>query len=399
LIETIPLAYSDPMQTVTQAQVRKIALFSQKLHSRHECGKGLDGTLAAIDHLGYVQIDTLAVVERAHSHTLWNRVNGYLPEHLNQLQLSGKIFEHWAHALAYLPTADFRYSLPMMNRIANGESHWYTKNPKETNKVLRRITSEGPLRAKDFTDKKTSDAMWSRSPSKRALEQLFMEGTLMIHKRVNFHKVYDLTERVLEREVDTSVPTTEQLCRHLLTRFLNANGLGHLREVTYLRKGLNTAMKTVANEMVESGDIINVICGGIEYYCLPDALEQADNKLPSGLLRILSPFDNAVIQRKRILQLFNYDYQIECYVPKAKRKFGYFCLPLLYNNSLVARMDAKADRKNRDFHIAHLHLEKSIRSLDRFYSQLLAELKRFADFNGCDNIVLHKVSGAPRPHW
>ncbi|MFT4813887.1 MAG: hypothetical protein ACI9WR_001193 [Paracoccaceae bacterium] len=399
MIEIKPLAYSDPMQTVTQAQARKIALFSQKLHSRHEFDKGMDGTLAAIDHLGYVQIDTLAVVERAHSHTLWNRVNGYLPEHLNQLQLSGKIFEHWAHALAYLPTADFRYSLPMMNRIANGESHWYTKNPKETNKVLHRITSEGPLSAKDFTDKKSSDTTWSRSPSKRALEQLFMEGTLMIRKRVNFHKVYDLTERVLEREVDTSVPTTQELCQHLLTRFLNANGLGHLREVTYLRKGLNAAMKTVANEMVESGNIINVIFGGIEYYCRPDALEQADNKLPSGLLRILSPFDNAIIQRKRIFQLFDYDYQIECYVPKEKRKFGYFCLPLLYNNSLVARIDAKADRKNRDLHIAHLHLEKPIQSLDRFYSKLLAELKRFADFNGCDNIVLHKVSGAPGPHW
>jgi uncharacterized protein YcaQ len=387
------------MQTLSQNQARKIALSSQKLHSRQQFGEGVGATLAAISHLGYVQIDTLTVVERAHSHTLWNRVNGYLPEHLNQLQLSGKIFEHWAHALAYLPTADFRYSLPMMKSIANGESHWYTKNSKETNKVLGRITSEGPLSAKDFTDKKTSDAMWSRSPSKRALEQLFMEGTLMIHKRVNFHKVYDLTERVLEHEVDTSVPTTEELCRHLLTRFLNANGLGHLREVTYLRKGLNAVMKTVANEMVESGDIINVISGGIEYFCLSGALEQADNKLPSGLIRILSPFDNAVIQRKRILQLFDYDYQIECYVPKAKRKFGYFCLPLLYNNSLVARMDAKADRKNRDLHIAHLYLEKPIRSLDWFYSKLLAELKRFANFNGCDNIVLREVSGAPRPPW
>lgn len=387
------------MHTLTQNEARKIALFSQQLHSRREFGKGIDGTLAAIDHLGYVQIDTLAVVERAHSHTLWNRVEDYLPEHLNQLQVSGEIFEHWAHALAYLPTSDFRYSLPMMNRIANGENHWYPKNTKETNKVLRRITGEGPLSAKDFTDKKTSDAMWTRSPSKRALEQLFMEGTLMISRRVKFHKVYDLTERVLGDEVDTRVPTTDEFCRHLLTRFLKANGLGHLREITYLRKGLNSAMKTVADEMLESGDIVNVMLNNIEYFCLPSALELADQKLPSGLLRILSPFDNAVIQRKRLLQLFDYDYQIECYVPKAKRKFGYFCLPILYNNSLVARIDAKTDRKSRQLHIIHLHIEKPVRSQDRFYSKLRAELKRFADFNGCDNIVLHEVSGASRPDW
>lgn len=387
------------MQSLSQNQARKIALFSQHLHSRREFDKGIDGTLATVNHLGYVQIDTLAVVERAHSHTLWNRVDGYSPEHLDQLQLSGKIFEHWAHALAYLPTSDFRFSLPMMNRIANGENHWYPKNPKETNKVLRRITDEGPLSAKDFTDKKTSDAMWSRSPSKRALEQLFMEGTLMISKRVKFHKVYDLTERVLGNDVDTSEPTAGELCRHLLSRYLQANGLGQLREITYLRKGLNSAMKIVADEMLESGEVVNVMLNDTEYYCMPSALEQTENKLPSGLLRILSPFDNAVIQRKRLLQLFDYDYQIECYVPKAKRRFGYFCLPILYNNSLVARIDAKADRKARELHVFQLHIEKPVRSLDRFYGKLWTELKRFADFNGCDNIVLHEVAGAGRPDW
>lgn len=400
-LKVLSFNYKAPtqMHTLTPHEARKIALFSQCLHSRREFMKGIDGTLAAINHLGYVQIDTLAVLERAHSHTLWNRVNGFDPEHLNQLQVGGKIFEHWAHALAYLPTSDFRYSLPMMNRIANGENHWHPKNPNETNKVLRRIRDEGPLSAKDFSDKKTSSAMWSRSPSKRALEQLFMEGTLMIPKRVNFHKVYDLTERVLGDEVDTTVPTANEFCRHLIRRFLRANGLGQIKEISYLRKGLNTAMKTVADEMVESGDIIKILLNGIEYFCPHDALEQADRKLPNGLLRILSPFDNAIIQRRRLLQLFDYDYQIECYVPKAKRRFGYFCLPILYNNALVARIDAKALRESRELHIFQLHVEKPLRSLDQFYSRLSIELTRFASFNGCDDVVLHEVSGAPRPNW
>jgi uncharacterized protein YcaQ len=133
------------MQTLTLSEARKIALFSQQLHSRREFSRGREGALEAINHLGYLQIDTLAVVERAHSHTLWNRVPGFKSEFLDQLQLSGDVFEHWAHALAYLPMSDFRFSLPMMNRIASGGSHWYPKNSKETNKVLKRIKEEGPL--------------------------------------------------------------------------------------------------------------------------------------------------------------------------------------------------------------------------------------------------------------
>lgn len=393
---------SQPL-TITLSEARRIALMSQRLNSRQELGNGVQGTLAAIEHLGYVQIDTLAVVERAHSHTLWNRVSGFEPKHIDQLQQNGKIFEHWAHALAYLPIYDFRFSLPMMKRIAAGESHWYQKDPKQTRKVLKRIKEEGPLSAKDFTDKRTSDAMWSRSPSKRALEQLFMEGELMIPKRNNFHKVYDLTERVLASDVNTAIPSTKELCRHLILRYLKAHGIGQVKEFYYLRKGLGEAIKNSVAELVEAGDIVplNIRCGKIqiEGYGLPAAAALAQTKLPAGLVRILSPFDNAVIQRKRLSALFDYDYQIECYVPKAKRQFGYFCLPILYNNSFVGRIDAKAERQKRVFTIAHLYVEKPLRSLTRFYERLATELERFAKFNQCDGFALDKISGAQRPNW
>lgn len=385
--------------SLTQNQARKIVLVSQSLHSHRGFAKGAKGTLAAIEHLGYVQIDTLAVVERAHSHTLWNRVPSFRPSHIDQLQQEGKIFEHWAHALAYLPIDDFRFSLPMMNRIANGEIHWYKKNNAETKRVLKRIQEEGPLSAKDFDDKKASTDMWSRSPSKQALEQLFMEGKLMIPQRVNFHKVYDLTENVLPEGVSTELPTTEELCRHLISSFLRAHGIGQLSEIAYLRKGLKSAIKLVAAQMEEDGEISKVVVDETDYYCLPSALELANKTLPSGLVRILSPFDNAVIQRKRLLQLFDYDYQIECYVPKAKRKFGYFCLPILYNSSLVGRIDAKAVRSTGELQLLHLHIEKPVRQLDSFYSKLHKELQRFARFNGCSELTVQKVSGAAAPQW
>ncbi|PCJ28658.1 MAG: hypothetical protein COA96_00295 [SAR86 cluster bacterium] len=386
--------------SLSRSDARKLILNSQRLHSRRCFGKGVDASLQAIEHLGYVQIDTLSVVARAHLHTLWNRVESFVPEHIDLLQQERRVFEHWSHALAILPMKDYRYSLPMMNRIASGETHWYPKNSKETRKVLKRITEEGPLQAKDFDDKSHSKGMWARAPSKLALEQLFMEGKLMISGRVNFHKVYDLRERVLPADVDTREPTEEELCRHLITGFLRAHGVAKLKEMSYLRKGLSPTMLKIAKEMEEDGLIVNVEIAGDDYFCQGNVDEQLRDIRPNNKLRILSPFDNAVIQRKRVKQIFDFDYQIECYVPKTKRKYGYFCLPILRNNKLLGRLDAKASRKEKVFHILQLHIEKPIRNLDGFYAALLSEIKRFAAFDNCNKIQLHNITGTKiRPKW
>ncbi len=371
---------------------RKITLASQRLASRRSFGSGVDATLRAVEHLGYVQIDTLSVVARAHLHTLWNRVADFQPGHIGQLQERGEVFEHWAHALAILPMRDFRFSLPMMRRIASGETHWHPKDKKETNKVLRRIREEGPLTAKDFKDKKSSDAMWARSKSKLALEQLFMEGELMIPRRVNFHKVYDLRDRVLPEGVDTTMPSLDEHCRHLIASFLRANGLGQLREMHYLRKGLGAAMTTAALAMVEEGLILPVKVVGRPYYCDPEIPQMLKRPISRPKLRLISPFDNAVIQRKRLAELFDFDYQIECYVAKPKRKYGYFCLPVLRGNRFVARLDAKANRRAGTFHVLQLHLEPSLKNVDSFLMELQTELEKFAAFDACNKIKMCEIS-------
>ncbi|MDP6414118.1 MAG: crosslink repair DNA glycosylase YcaQ family protein [Gammaproteobacteria bacterium] len=274
-------------------------------------------------------------MQRAHLHTLWNRVEGFKPEHIDSLQKQGKVFEHWAHALAILPMKDYRFSLPMMNRIASGEVHWFPKSSKETDRVMRRIRAEGPLTPSDFDDKPSSKAMWARSPSKMALEQLFIEGELMVPCRRNFQKVYDLRERVLPEGVDTSVPTETELCQHLISSFLRTHGLGQLKEMRYLRKGMGSTMGSTALQMEEEGTIVQLSIAGRDYYCEPALLELLDTKPLRSSLRVLSPFDNAVIQRDRIKRLFNFNYQIECYVKKENRNYGYFCLPLLHRNRLI----------------------------------------------------------------
>ena len=385
---------------LSAAAARKLLLHSQRLHSKRRFGSGVDATLDAIEHLGYVQIDTLSVVARAHLHTLWNRLTGFSPTHIDQLQRDGRVFEYWSHALAILPMKDFRYALPMMNRIANGDVHWYPKDTRQTRTALERIKAEGPLSSKDFDSSKSSKSMWSRSPSKIALEQLFMEGKLMISHRVNFHKFYDLRERVLPSEIDTSVPGTEELCRFLIRSFLRCHGLAQVREMAYLRKGLGPSMQRVAREMAEDKEIVPVRVGQRDYYSQAHSLELLSSRLPRSSFRILSPFDNAIIQRKRVGDLFDFDYQIECYVKRDKRKYGYFCLPLLHRNRLVGRLDAKADRKCGILHLLHLQLEESVSNKPAVFDALGPELRRFAKFNGCGELRLHRLTGSSiTPEW
>lgn len=288
----------------------------------------------------------------------------------------------------------------MMNRIAAGENHWYPRESKHTKRVLKRITEEGPLSSKDFDDKVGSKEMWARSPSKRALEQLFMDGTLMIPQRRNFHKVYDLRERVLPDHVDTRTPTTQEYCQHLISSYVRSHGFGQIKEAIYLRKGLGKIAKQVAQQMLEENLVGSLQVGDQQYLCSPDALELLDSAAPRSRLRILNPFDNAVIQRQRVSDLFAFDYQIECYVPKQKRKYGYFSLPILQGNKLVARMDAKASRKDKVLHIFHLALEDNIKNQQRFFDALYVELQRFLKFNACESIQIHKLSGAKqKPNW
>jgi uncharacterized protein YcaQ len=220
-----------------------------------------------------------------------------------------------------------------------------------------------------------------------------MEGELMIPFRRGFQKVYDLRERVLPDWVDTSTPNSSEFARNLINSHLQAHGFGAAKEIAYLRKGMGAAVKQTLLEMAEADEVMPVMVSGRLYYCQPDLLELADQALPRAGFRILSPFDNAIIQRRRTLELFDFDYQIECYVRKENRKFGYFCLPLLFRNRLVGRLDAKADRASGTLQLLHLQLDAQSGDRESFYRSFLPELRRFASFNGCKNLQLRRISG------
>ena len=214
-------------ESLSITEARKLVLLSQRIPPKKHAGKPVDASLSAIEQLGYVQIDTISVIQRTHHHTLWNRNPQYLSSHLETLMAEKKIFEYWSHAAAYLPMRDYRFSLPRKHAIKSGkDNHWYTRDEKLMKSVLKRIENEGPLMAKDFDTKVKRMGEWQTRPIKQALENLYMQGELMIPYRVNFHKVYDLSERVLPDNIDTSIPGPEEHARFLITRYLLANGLG-----------------------------------------------------------------------------------------------------------------------------------------------------------------------------
>lgn len=380
-------------------QARKLVLHSQRLPQTKQAGGGVAATLSAIEHLGYVQIDTLSVVQRAHHHTLWNRNPRYKPAHLDELVAGKEVFEYWSHAAAYLPMRDFRHSLFLKQRIASGEQqHWHVPDKRLMKSVVKRITDEGPLMAKDFENTSKAKPMkqseWSTNPAKQALETLFMNGDLMITGRQKFHKIYDLSERVVPSHVDTTPPTQVEQARFLIAGYLRANGLGQPAEIAYLLKNVKPLVSDCLLDMVANGEVIRVCVGDLVYYALPDSLQLLSKPLSRGRLKILSPFDNLLIQRKRMQVLFGFDYMIECYVTKAKRQYGYFSLPILWDGRLVARMDCKADRKASMLHLLHLAMEPSLNKHDAFFAALQKELVEFAKFNDCNAFELHRTTPA-----
>jgi uncharacterized protein YcaQ len=381
-----------PLLDLSPKQACKIALISQGLHKSNAFGQGIKGTNAAFKHLSYIQIDSISVIQRAHHHCLWSRVQNYQTNFIDQLVEHKQIFEYWSHAAAYLPIQDYRFSLPKKQAIASGEKHWRDKNPIAEKRVLKRIQQEGPLRAKDFENEgtKKGTGWWDWKPDKVALEQLFIEGELMVLGRRGFHKVYDLTERVLPKGIDTTAPSANEFERHLIKSYLRANGFASAQQICYLRRGLKRHVMKTCQQMLENRELQQVTLGEHVYYILPNTTDLLKKSVNRNQLHILSPFDNVVIQRKRLSEIFGFDYQIECYVPPAKRQYGYFSLPLLWGTKFVGRMDVKIDRKTHILHIQNLHLETA--KVDEFIAVFGPSLKSFMHFNDGKDIQVHKVT-------
>ena len=387
---------------ISPATARRCALNAQLLDGRTKLARGKEGVAQAVEKLGYVQIDTISVVERAHHHTLWTRCSDYEKAMLDELMAKDRrVFEYWGHGASYLPISDYRYYLPRKRAFPwnQWERRGLEKHGTLMTQVLERIRHEGPLASKDFASQpgKKRGSWWDWKETKVALELLFWRGDLMIAERRNFQRVYDLTERVLPSGVDTRLPNNEELGRFFVRRALSSHGIGTEREI---HEHIHAVSKEVTaralRDLLDAGELLRVdVAGdeGREYYGLPSRLEQAARlRKKKPRLHVLSPFDNLIIQRERTKRLFGFDYALECYVPAAKRTHGYFALPLLWGERFVGRLDAKADRKQKRLLVRNLFFEQGMREAEALLPDLVRKLMELARFAGCVNVDVERTS-------
>ena len=380
---------------LTLKQLQRITLESQGLIKISPFGKGKDGVLNAIENLGYLQIDTLSVIERAHHHTLWTRIPDYKVEYLDELVKERKIFEYWFHAASYLPMKDFRFTLPQMLDVKQSKTHYYNADPKVMQYVLDTIRAEGPKKTRDFENEtKKSGSWWNWKSTKIALERLFLQGDLMISERNGMQKIYDLTENILPKSVNTTIPTDLEFAEYLVKTYLRAYGFTTVKQITHLKTGklIRKNVDEVLNSMLQDGTIRKINIENMPSVFVSNDLPEKSLDKMTSTIRLLSPFDNSIIHRDRVKQLFNFDYKIECYTPKEKRQYGYFCLPILFGDTFIGRVDCKAHRKEKQFEIINLHIENQDLDIELWSKPFVGTIRRFATFNGCESLKLTKVS-------
>ncbi len=338
---------------LSQPDARRIWLRAQRLDSPAPFGAGSQAVADAVAHLGYVQIDTINVIERCHHHILWSRIPDYRRADLRQAQSIDKsVFEYWTHALSYVPSRDFRFFIPLMRLHKRERARWFTSVTSKDMRKVMRLIRKSPLTIRDIDDDVLTEKehLWaSRKPSKRALQFAFYTGALTISERKGMLKTYELMGRHFGWERPPKAATTGEVAAYLLDRALRSQGVVSLDSICHLDAPSKPGVRRLIEARVRRGELVPLAVEGAgkqEHWASPATLEERCETAPD-LVHILSPFDPLVIQRKRTHLMFGYEHRFEAYVPRHKRKFGYFALPVLVGDDIVAAIDLKADRQNK----------------------------------------------------
>lgn len=357
--------------------------------------------LLCIRQMSALQIDTISVVARSPYLVLWSRLGQYQNHWLDELLAEAAIFEYWSHEACFLPIEDYalyRHQMVSPRGLGWKYNHrWLTENASQVEHIRQHIRQHGETRSADFERKDgKAGGWWEWKPEKRSLEVLFTTGELMVAKRHNFQRVYNLRERIHPEWSDSRDLPEQTTCQQ--QQVLNAvRALGIAKAAwigDYFRMD-KLASAIFAEKMAQQGRLIRVQVANWDQtaYVHPEheeRLQQAyQGQLKASATRILSPFDPVVWDRKRALELFDFDYKLECYTPETKRRYGYFSLPILRRGALIARMDAKAHRREGRFEIKALHLEPGTRISQSLIKDLSATIKEFAVWHQSSIIELN----------
>jgi uncharacterized protein YcaQ len=346
---------------------------------RRASGKGQrarSASHAIIRRFGYLQLDTVAVVgARTHALVLLSRLGGLdpkLPEEL--LQPGEPLFEYWGHEVSWLPLE--LYPVFSFRRRQFRIHPWWGdvlgEHPETTDEILTRVETEGPLRSVDL-EGESSSQMWDLKTAKLVATALWSSGRLAIRERRNFQRSFDLAERVIPAELRAREVPLEEALKILLLLALEGHGWAPTGTLTatWRLRNLKSEVDQALSELEEEGRIIR--CD----------LDLKNPRRDRGVL--LSPFDPVLWDRARVQRLFDFDQILEIFKPAAQRRYGYYCLPVLAGDRLVARCDLKADRRTRVLSVLSLHLERADKGTNAAEREATdSALQRYADSMGFD---------------
>jgi uncharacterized protein YcaQ len=364
--------------------------------------------LRCIRSMNVLQIDTINIVARSPYLVLWSRLGSYSTTWLDELLAEGRIFEYWAHAACFLPIEDYPlYRRQMLHLEAAGSGRSALRlaaDPVAHLELVEHVREHGPVRASDFEHEsgRSGTGWWDWKPDKLRLETLFTAGEIMVLRRENFHRIYDVRERVLPRAMhdDHSVPDRDVVARQWTLAAVRALGITPARWIGDYFRHAGRVARPHPEQLVETGQLLRVAVDEWSWpaYVHPDhwqLLRAAQhNQLEASHCTLLSPFDPLIWDRDRALAMFNFDYRIECYTPEAKRKYGYFSLPILVRDQIVGRLDAKAHRADGVFEIRSLHLEAGIDASAALAEDVAGAVHRCAQWHSLATISV--VQSSPR---
>ncbi len=382
---------------LTLTAARHLMLAAMGLDRRPTRSATRDDVLAAIRRMEVLQIDTIHVVARSPYLVLWSRLGDYPTRWLDELLAEGRLFEYWSHEASFIPIEDFpSYRLTMLDfdsRRIGWSRDWLERHRAAVEALLHGIRENGPVRSADFqrTDGRKG-TWWDRKFEKEALEHLFNVGDLMIARRHNFQRIYDLRERVLPGWDDSHLPTREERDRTQALRAVRALGIAQAGWVADYFRTPKLATAKLVQELGDEDALRQVEVEGwsVPGYVYPDNLPlveaAADGHLTPELTTLLSPFDPLVWDRARALAMFGFAYRIECYTPAPKRRYGYFSLPILRRGELIGRLDPKAHRREGRFEVKALHLEPGVAVSDDLIADLRGALREIANWHGTPRV-------------
>lgn len=405
---------SSTLPRVPAATARRLLLGAQGLLDEPRRKATPDVLYDLIERMGFVQIDSINIIARAQHLTLASRLQGYRPALLERLlERERTLFEHWTHDASAIPTVWYPQWKPRFERyrLRVLEHPWWLErvgpDPKSLfDHVRQRILHEGPLMTKDFEDERpagTDKTWWGWKPHKAALEYLWRTGELAIARRINFHKVYDLAERVLPAAHHAPAPSAGEhldwACRTALERL----GIASADELAGFWRAVSLEEARAWGERAAArGEIATVEVESEDgsrprkSWAVADWQERAA-ALPQAppRVRLLSPFDPILRDRKRTLRLFDFDYRFEAFVPGPKRQHGYYVLPILEGDRLVGRLDPKLHRERGLLEIKGLWWEPGVRASKGRQAALEAAVERLARLTGAAEWTLAPPAPGP----